>query len=205
MSFIGPTECNEERSQREKEFNEVWRKLIASDAYLKTHLIFTEAIDLYREALSCYQNGAYMATSLMCRSSTECAVYLAVSRKNFKYFKPWQTIHKSDTIIMKKDDWKILVKKGKEYGILNKRIIQILNQIRDRGNFIAHYGSRKDKTLRKYSEDVLLPTSPSIQRKRDDLLSQLVFDKKTALNNLERTQIILKFLIEKILSKSHPS
>lgn len=204
MTLIGPTECDSEREERGRELNDVWNKLVSSDAYLKTHLILTEAIDLFRESLSCYQNGAYKATSIMCRSSTEWAVYLAVTKRNFKYHKPWKTIHKSNSIPIKDDKWETLVKKGKEIEILDKNIIKILNQIRARGNFIAHYGSRMNKTLLKYSKDITAPTTRSRERKRNDLMSQLVFDKETALTNLVNTQIVLKFLIEKILSKSHP-
>lgn len=205
MTIIGPTECDSEREEREKELNDVWNNLVSSYAYLKTHTVLTEAIDLFRESLSCYQNGAYKATSIMCRSSTECAVYLAVTRRNFKYHKPWQIIHKSDSVSIKDDKWETLVKKGKEIGILDKDIIKILKQIRARGNFIAHYGSIMDKTLLKFSKDVTAPTTRSRERKRNDIMSQLIFDKKTALDNLVNTQTVLKFLIEKILSKSHPS
>lgn len=205
MSFIGPSNCDSERTKREKELNTVWNKLVSSHTFLPTQLIFIEAIDLYREALSCYQNGAFMATSIMCRASTECAVYLAISRKNFKYSTSWKTIHKSDTITIEKDDWKILVKRGKDEKILDNRTMQILDKIRNQGNFVAHYGSRKDKTLRKLSEDILSPTSSSIQKKRNHLLSELIFDKKMALNNLEWTRTVLGILMEKILSLSNSS
>jgi hypothetical protein len=46
----------------------------------KNNRITGPALDLFREALSCYQNGAYMATVLMCRSVTEIIVYLIASR-----------------------------------------------------------------------------------------------------------------------------
>src|SRR2546422_8951209 len=76
--WIGPTECDEMREHRTKTVESIWIRLKPD---LGLHLDLGNAVDFFREAQSCYQNGAFMATALMCRSSTETAVYLALSRK----------------------------------------------------------------------------------------------------------------------------
>jgi len=77
--LIGPSECDEGRKQREKEIDEIWSMLTSNESFKEAYPLFGPAFDLFREALSCYQNGAYMATVLMCRSVTEVIVYTVAS------------------------------------------------------------------------------------------------------------------------------
>jgi len=205
MTFVGPSECNEERKERERELNDIWNELISSDAFLKTHLVFGEAMDLFRESLSCYQNGAYMATCVMCRSSTECAVYFAVTRQDLEYSENWKIIHNSNRIPLESNGLQSLINEGKERGILDENMIEILNRIRKRGNFVAHFGSKKDKLFEKYATKVTSPSNLARDEEYDRIFSEIVFDKETALKALEDAQQVLKILVEKILSTSTTS
>lgn len=203
MTFVGPSKCDEYRRERERELNDVWNNLVSSEAFLKTHLVFGEAIDLFREALSCYQNGAYKATCVMCRSTTECAVYFAVTRQDLKYSESWKTIHESNTIPLDDDRWQSLIKEVK--GMLDDNMMEILKKIRERGNFVAHYGSKRDKLFEKHATKVTYPSTLARDEEYDRIISKIVFDKETALKTLKDSQRVLKFLVEKILSTSTTS
>lgn len=205
MTFVGPSECDEYRKERERDLNDVWNKLITSDAFLKTYLVFGEAMDLFRESLSCYQNGAFKATCIMCRSATECAVYFAVTRQDLEYSKNWKTIHKSNTIQLENDKWRAVVEEGKQRGILDENVMEVLNRIRERGNFVAHYGPRRDKVFEEWATKVTSPSNLARDEEYDHKISKIVFDKEIALETLEDAQQVLKFLVEKILSISHTS
>lgn len=78
--WIGPSECDEHRTAREKDLENIWNDLASARGFTETYPLLAPAIDLFREALSCYQNGAYMATAIMCRASSETAVYLLTTR-----------------------------------------------------------------------------------------------------------------------------
>ncbi|MBO3768629.1 MAG: hypothetical protein JTT16_04920 [Candidatus Brockarchaeota archaeon] len=79
--WVGPSKCDEMRSAKEKDIEEVWNDLISAREFRGSHPLLIPAINLFREVLSCYQNEAYIAMVLMCRASTETTVYLLVSRE----------------------------------------------------------------------------------------------------------------------------
>ena len=75
---IGPqkNEGNrQEKAKRGKEAKSIIDKLKIEGSPLGR---FKHAIDLFREALSCYVNGDYMASTIMCRVSTESMLFLCV-------------------------------------------------------------------------------------------------------------------------------
>lgn len=80
--WVGPSVCDERRKIREKEIEDVWKAITEVDGFASLHPLFAEALDLFREALSCYQNGAYLAAVLMCGVSLEAAVYKVAAMKN---------------------------------------------------------------------------------------------------------------------------
>jgi hypothetical protein len=108
------------------------------------HPIIGSAFDLFRESLSCYQNGAFMASTLMCRTVTETTLYLAASRK------PSQKQHPMEIWLDLRNtgDWGQIRKKALNLGILSEEDMKLLHDIRERGHFVAHYGERFDRQVR---------------------------------------------------------
>ena len=75
---IGPSGCDSGRDSRTKEVECLWNSINITK-FIPSQ--FRSALDLLREALSCYQNGAYMAACIMCRTATESLLYIAVNSK----------------------------------------------------------------------------------------------------------------------------
>ena len=120
MDIKGPTQCDESRKSRGREIDEVWQDLISNEGFHRNYIIFDSAIDLFREALSCYQNGAYMATAIMCRSVVETTLYYSTTREPTKY--SVNGIVAELKIITLEDDkfYKILEEAKKRYFIDKK-------------------------------------------------------------------------------------
>lgn len=187
--WIGPTECNKERTARNKDVEEVWSRLASIKGYRETYLLFTSAVDLFREALSCYQNGAYMATVLMCRACVEASIYIITSRE-VKYRSNLRMVHEVkmnyDLIRAK---WKCIMCKARENGYIDDELEQRIKQIREAGNFAAHYGQRFDEELK------------SIKVRETERIKGWT-RKEDALNILHVTVNVLERLMTNILQKA---
>ena len=154
--LIGPSEYNEEREKRTDDVNSVWKKL-SIDKFIPGQ--FRSVLDLFREALSCYQNGAYMASCIMCRTVTESLLYIAINSEyyidtNKVVFMPSQKMDNgSHSRRMSYDD--ILEKAGKYLDDCAKRWLKKdLNPahketglIRHSGDIVAHYSEKIDKEV----------------------------------------------------------
>ena len=187
--WIGPSECDEHRTAREKDLENIWNDLASARGFTETYPLLAPAIDLFREALSCYQNGAYMATAIMCRASSETAVYLLTTRHIVGLWEKPKIVQKMGVdynLIQAK--WKRILCKAKAFGYINNKLEQQLNKIREAGNFAAHYGQRQDEELRDLTTKVKKEIKGWI--KRED-----------ALQTLRNTARILKEFMGKILDK----
>ena len=69
--WVGPAACDSKRDRRTEIQLKVWQELSRNSHMAFAHPIIGSAVDLFRESLSCYQNGAFMASTLMCRTVTE--------------------------------------------------------------------------------------------------------------------------------------
>jgi len=185
--WVGPSKCDEQRLARERDIEGVWDELISTREYEETYPLLASALDLFREALSCYQNGAYMASALMCRASSEAAVYLLTSRE-IKGSKDWEAVReiKVDYNFIN-DEWGNILCRAKRYGYVSGELEQQLNKIREAGNFAAHYGRRLDKKL-------------STARKIKNRV-QLWIGREDARRTLYRTANLLKALMGKAFDK----
>ena len=72
---IGPSECNKSRCKRTKETMCLWSKI---DVKEFVNGLFRPSLLFIREALSCYQNGAFLGATIMCRSAVESLLFTAV-------------------------------------------------------------------------------------------------------------------------------
>lgn len=206
MESIGPSKCDNKRDIREKHYDKVWKKLVSNNAYSKTYSIFSSSIDLYREALSCYQNGAYMGTAVMCRSATEAALYYSVSRRDFKYAKEWKIIHKANVVSLPSDKLKTLINIGLEERVLSNRILKKFAKIRAYGNYAAHYGKNKDESLNKYALSMTVPTHLTLRYEKEQRKKLGPdYNRKTALKILDMSQYVISHLMKKVLSKAQSS
>lgn len=143
------------------------------------------AVDLFRESLSCYQNGAYMASTLMCRRTTEAAVYLAASRK------PSPSPGKLEIDFQRiREKWGPIRDRAEKLRLITQSDLLIMNEIRDRGNYTAHYGQRYD------------------QRTQSDIATTMRLgfwaDKKQTEDTLQKTAIVLGHIIERFLAQGSP-
>lgn len=145
IDYIGPSKCDEVRKSREHDIETVWKGLTSTEGFGVTYALFGPTIDLFRETLSCYQNGAYMATALMCRTVTEIGIYHLVSRYVSKYSPEhkiiWE-IKKSLDLVNK--NWKTIIQDAKTKCDISGSLEQTINEIRGAGNFVAHYGQKMD-------------------------------------------------------------
>jgi hypothetical protein len=187
--WTGPSECDEHSPAREKDLENIWSDLASARGFTETYPLLAPAIDLFREALSCYQNGAYMATAIMCRASSETAVYLLTTRYIAGLWEKSKMVQKMEidyNLIQAR--WRRILYKAKASGYINNKLEQQLNKIREAGNFAVHYGQRHDDELRDLTTKVKKEIKGWI--KRED-----------ALQTLHRTARILKEFMGKILDK----
>ncbi|MCH7647295.1 MAG: hypothetical protein IIA83_01635 [Thaumarchaeota archaeon] len=145
MDYIGPSKCDEVRKLREHDIDTIWEDLTNTDGFTVTYALFGPTIDLFRESLSCYQNGAYMATALMCRTVTEIGIYHLVSRHVTKYSQEHKTIFEIKKSTREYKYWRMIIKDAKTKCGINKNLERVINEIRESGNFVAHHGQKMDK------------------------------------------------------------
>jgi len=141
--WVGLTKCDAEREIRTRNAEQIWEEVAKNPTLASAHTILGGAIDLFREGLSCFQNGAFMASNLICRSVTETAVYLAISRKSPR--PPPSTIDIDFKHIVA--NWGEIRRKAKDMKVLKEDHLGDLAEIRKRGNFVAHYGQIFDQRI----------------------------------------------------------
>jgi hypothetical protein len=179
--WVGLTKCDADRKRRTKKAEQIWVEVASSPNLGSAHSILGGAIDLFREGLSCFQNGAFMASNLICRSVTETAIYLAISRKS--PCPPPSTIDIDFKHIGA--DWGKIRHKAKDMKVLTEYDLRDLVEIRKRGNFVAHYGQIFDQRI-------LTPVDPRIGELR------LWGNEEEAEDSLRKAAAILNKVIEKI-------
>jgi len=127
-----------------------------------------------------------MATAIMCRASSETAVYLLTARDIKGWWEKPKMIQEMEidySFIQSK--WRRILRKAKTSGYINDELEQQLNEIREAGNFATHYGQRHDKEFKDLTTKVKKGWI-----KRED-----------ALQILRKTARILKAVMGKILDK----
>jgi len=187
MVLIGLSECDEERTARTEFLRKLWGRIVANPHYLEGHLLLSTAIELYREAMSCFQNGAYLATAILCRATLDACVHLVLSRKRRA-----ESEYEIQTIYAR-PSWKVLKDHALQDPILRDKIDEI-EEIRKKGNFSAHLSQRIDKEIAERVE------SKSNRRKLKPI-DQWV-EGNDAGDLLERTCDILVLIIEEAFTRS---
>jgi hypothetical protein len=130
-----------------------------------------------------------MATALMCRASTETAVYLLATRE-IKWrddLKMVQEIKLDHSLIEKR--WGEVLRKAKLSGYIDEKLEQQVREVREAGNFAAHYGQRFDKEMQ---ETINKPTVKGVKG---------WINKADSLRTLRKTAEILEAVMGKALLK----
>jgi len=110
---------------------------------------------LFHEACSCYQNGAFMAAAIMCRAALEAAVYTLVTREAFVKGPPMSTRINLGLVLDEAGNiaqWGKIVQAAKEKGLLDTGMETRINHVREQGNFAVHLGQKLDKGMVSWQE-----------------------------------------------------
>ncbi|BAA79179.2 hypothetical protein APE_0264.1 [Aeropyrum pernix K1] len=198
---IGPTECDEYREQRNSKINDEWNLLIEDkNVFANTYIIVSTAVDLYREALSAYQNGAYMAAILMSGVALEALVYdlVAALRGYVKCYEGNIYEAELDSNVYKWVRLDSALQELKNSGIINKPLERRFYRAREMRNLVAHYAQKRQKRLRESIAEII--------KAREDRKTYAIIKglekglwatEEEALNTLKETAWILKALIER--------
>jgi len=137
-----------DEAKGKEEIYKIWNELISKENFEVMYFLFGPAIDLFKEALLCYQNGAYMAAVIMCRSVTEVLIYL-VATGDIKEISKNGVGEVEMNIELCDAQFDELLEKAKEKLPVIRKLECKINKIREKGNFVAHYGQRLDKQFLK--------------------------------------------------------
>jgi len=188
--WIGPTKCDEKRISREKELAKIWevvKEMLEEPNFIdSTYHVVSLSLNLLREAQNCYQNGAYLATCSMCRSSIEALLYFAASRRPVDAFK-------TDIDLSYLDETrKKFLKKVLEKELLDDADKKVVKEIWEAGDFAMHISQRFDRDRINFSNQVLRGCEVN-----DDLLKNW-HDRKEALKILNETAGLISKTMRKM-------
>lgn len=141
--WIGPTECNEERVSRQKDNDNVWGivkpMLQGTNFKPSIYSIASLPLDLLREALNCYQNGAYLAVCSMCRASVEALLYLATKLKPTDEYK---VIEVKENYVRERRG--TFLTEAIESGLIDSDDKKVVEEIWEVGDFAMHIHQKMD-------------------------------------------------------------
>jgi len=100
---------------------------------------------LFRVALSCYQNGAFLATVLLCDVSLEAAVYKVAAMKNPRICGGLLS-YEIDQRIMK-SSYGVALYTAKCHDFISEEPEARINDVHEWKNYTAHYIQGSEKKL----------------------------------------------------------
>ncbi|MFQ5910426.1 MAG: hypothetical protein ACE5IJ_06865 [Thermoplasmata archaeon] len=128
---------------------EIWGQLEKDSNAPQLYGFLAVATGTFREATLAFDAGAYLGTSLLCRSSLEAAFYAFLTRS--KQTELHWAVHLPTYLdgtrrVLRFAELKRAMKKSiSKYGVLPDELKQSLDRIQDHGNVSAHLSSRRDK------------------------------------------------------------
>ena len=144
--WIGPTKCDEKRFSREKDTENVWniiKPMLEGNNFMpSTYIITSLPLDLLRESLNCYQNGAYLAVCSMCRACVEALLYLSTK------LKPIDKLNASEIRVEEnyiRETRKTFLKNALDDKLIDDADKKIIEKIWDTGDFAMHIHQKKDQ------------------------------------------------------------
>lgn len=190
----------EEKTAREKQALRIWNTLATTENFAGSRTLLGEPIDLFREALLCYESGYFMASTLLCRSALESALYRMAVAKDIRFRDGPDGVR----LMWTYDSLECYLEIGEDYGWIERRASMNFNvsglykdaqYVRNMGNFVAHYSPRKDRRFAKRFIEVM---------KDKDYTSDpimLWIDEKTAFDVMIKTSLIVQRLISEVFTK----
>ena len=88
-----------------------------------------------------------LATVFMFRACVEAAIYLLTSRDIAKWFRNGMVKQMKVDVSLVTTKWKYIMRKAKILGYIDSELEQQINEAREAGNFVAHYGQRYDREV----------------------------------------------------------
>lgn len=151
--WIGPTKCDEERLSRQNDLDNVWgivKPMLEGDNFKPSvYGIVSLSLDLLREALNCYQNGAYLAVCSMCRACVEALLYLATKLKPTG---DYDVIEVKENYVREKR--KKFLKNALKSGLLDGEDKMIVEKIWEVGDFAMHIHQKLDRSANDFVKRV---------------------------------------------------
>jgi hypothetical protein len=155
---MGPTKCDNDRLSREVDLDKTWQimKPLLEKGNFKpsSYSIVSLAIDLLREAMNCYQNGAYLATCGVCRTCIEAALYQSTSKKS--------VIDLSTSTVReyaRKDKRESFLQYALNDGLITNQEVTTIKYIWEAGDFAAHVHQKLDLNYRDFEKHVSIKQS----------------------------------------------
>ncbi len=208
---VGPTNCDHERLGRDKWIDSLLSKIKNGNLIdVKTTGAIHASIIFFREALNCYQNGAYAACIAMCGASIENLLldltlfdekvcckdkasdsYAWSVKQEFKdgqyrnYFR--ELVSPRDGRYKKREN---VLKALKEVDCINEEQGKIINDILEIRDQAVHY---TENTFRRWFD--------GIANKQVGAVHFWPFDKKTAEKTIENVLSILGLASKKFATK----
>lgn len=161
-----------------------------------------EPVDLFREALNCYEMEYFMASTLLCRTVLESALYRIAVVKDIEFhdgpgeIRSIQTYNSIDCYLEIGDDYGMIERRAMANYPAISSLISDAQYVREKGNFVAHYSPRIDKGYVK-----MMASSVNGKNHSSEPI-QLWIGETTALDVLKKTSRILQRLMSEVFTKN---
>ncbi|MFC1506402.1 DUF4145 domain-containing protein [Thermoproteota archaeon] len=124
---------------------ELYKELVSNDLVKKNFFILSTSIDLFAEAIKCYNSTTYLACCICVRSSIEALFHIAKTRTLTSLGAAAVDFDNSSYNDLKK--WVI------QNNLIDSDLEKKTNQVRHLGNFGAHLAQKIDKAYKKMPEE----------------------------------------------------
>mgnify|MGYP001101278536 CR=1 FL=1 len=115
--------------------SELWRALIYSEDIKNKYFIIGPAVNLFGEAIRCYDAQAYLASCICVRAAMESALHIAKTMRRLDDF----------NLLVSNTKWQELKKWAREKCLLNSSLIKRVEKARKLGSFGAHLMQYRDR------------------------------------------------------------
>jgi hypothetical protein len=154
----------------------LWNSFIRDPQIVQTYFVLSDAVNLYREALLCYDARAHMAACICARSSMEAALHAARRTRNLNA--PQVHGPKSARVNLRDTKWIGLLRWASTIGLLDKNLKGRVKRARKLGDLGAHLAQRRARAHKQQMKIIekrpeLQPWSIEIWPTRGDALNSL--------------------------------
>ncbi len=177
-----------------------WEKIIKTEGYDKTLLLFRDTWDIYLQAVETFSAGYFLPSAVMCRVSLETALHAVLSVREPKYNKDNDgnlllTGFSHDPSLDSKS-LSNLIKSASDKGYLEGELEHKAELVKENGDFAAHLGERFWKNVDQLSK------SPNGGKDQKPL--RLWVSEEESVESLEDTATLLSHLIGKFFEETMP-